>query len=66
MKSKNIFLERISQEIGYIFGYFLFTTALFLILNFLNKIPPTWTYFHVMGLTLLMVFIGTLLKKLLK
>ena len=62
MKSENSFLEKTTKTMGYLFGYFLFKILLFLILNRLQN----WNYFHIMGLTLLIVFIGTLLKKLLK
>ena len=55
-----------AEVIGYLFGYFLFTTILFFILTFLDKLPENWSYFHIMGLILLIVLIGTLLKRMLK
>lgn len=65
--NKNNFnIEKLSKKIGYIFGYFLFTTILFFILNLLNKIPKTWDYFHIMGITLLIIIVGVLIKKILK
>ena len=59
-------IEKVGKKIGYIFGYFLFTTVLYLILNLLKKIPSNWNYFHIMVITLLIIIIGTLLKKVLK
>ena len=58
--------NKIAEKAGYIFSYFLFTTILFFILKFLNKLPENWTYFHIMGITLLIIIIGTLLKRILK
>ena len=54
------------KKIGYIFGYFLFTTILYLMLILLKKIPENWTYFHIMGITLIITITGALLKRLLK
>ena len=59
-------IERIGEKVGFVFSYFLFTTILFFILTVLNKIPSTWTYFHVMGITLLITLIGNLVKRFLK
>ena len=59
-------LEKLGEKLGYVFGYFLFTTVLFFILLLLKKIPETWSYFHVMGITILIIFAGTVLKRLLK
>ena len=52
--------------IGYLFSYFLFTTVLFFILVVLEKIPESWSYIHVMEITILIALVGFLTKKLLK
>ena len=59
-------IERLGEKVGYIFSYFLFTTILFFILTLLNKIPESWSYVHVMGITILIVLIGFMIKRLLK
>ena len=63
---KNKAIEKFGQKAGYIFSYFLFTTILFFILVLLGKIPESWSYIHVMGITILVVFIGFVIKRLLK
>lgn len=63
---QNKSIEKFGQRTGYIFSYFLFTTILFFILTLLDKIPESWSYFRVMGITILIVFIGFLIKRLLK
>jgi len=59
-------VEKWGEKVGYISSYFLFTTILFFILTLLNKIPESWSYAHVMGITILIVFIGFVIKRLLK
>jgi len=55
--------EGYGNKTGYVFGYFLFTTILYLILFFLKKMPETWQYWHIMILTLAIVIIGRLMNK---
>jgi len=50
--------EKVGKKIGYIFSYFLFTTILFYLLTFLDKIPSHWTYLHMVVITFLIVLIG--------
>lgn len=59
-------VEVLGKRVGYIFGYFLFTTILFFMLRLLNKIPYKWNYLHIMGITLTITLIGIGIKKLLK
>jgi len=59
-------LNKLHWNLGYLFSYFLFTTILFYILTFLNKLPNSWNYTHIMGITLTIVLIGTALKRLLR
>lgn len=60
-ESKSI--EKFGEKIGYIVAYFLFTTILFFILAVLNKIPPSWSYLHIMGITFLITLTGILIKR---
>ena len=63
---ENKTFEKLGEKIGYLFGYFLFTTILFFILVLLGKIPESWSYGHVMGITILIAIIGILLNKFVK
>jgi len=59
-------IEKFGQRTGYMFSYFLFTTILFFILTLLGKVPESWSYFHVMGITILIVIIGFVIRWFLK
>lgn len=63
---ENKTIEKLGEKLGYIFSYFLFTTILFLILIFLKKIPESWSYFHVMGITISIAVIGIVIRRFLK
>lgn len=54
------------EKLGFIVMYFIFTIVLYLILKFLNKLPENWGIFHIIILTLIIVLVGTILRKLLK
>ena len=56
-------LEKVGKVIGYIFSYFIFTTALYLILYF-KKI--SLSYLIVMLITILISITALIVKKLLK
>jgi len=56
-------IEIFGEKTGYIFSYFLFTTFLFYILVFLNNIPESWSYIHIMGITFTIVFVGISIKR---
>lgn len=58
--------KKLAQKLGYLFSYLIFTTVLFLVLKFLNKLPASWTYFDIAIITLLIVILGNILKKILK
>lgn len=58
-------LQKIGRLFGFCFSFFLFSTILFFILNYFNKIPQTWSYFHILGLTLGLIVFSRLLKKIL-
>jgi len=63
---ENKTIENLGEKLGYIFGYFLFTTILFFILGVLKKIPESWSYIHVMGIVTLIVLVSTIIKRFLK
>ena len=58
--------EKFGEKIGYVFSYFLFTTVLFFILILLNKIPNSWSYFHIMMITFLIALLGIVIKRFLE
>lgn len=55
--------EKIGKKIGYLFGYFLFTTILYFILTILDKMPENWGYFHIMGITGIISIIGIMINR---
>lgn len=63
---QNRLIKNVGEKVGYIAAYFLFTTILFFILRLLNKIPNSWSYFHIMGITFLIAVIGIIGNRLLK
>jgi|TARA_B100001971_G_C18142452_1_gene511129 hypothetical protein len=63
---QNMSIERMGKKLGFIVSYLLFTTILFFILTLLKKIPESWTYIHIMGITILIVLIGAMIKRFLE
>ena len=63
---ENIAIKKIGEGLGYLFSYFTFTTILYFVVYYLEKIPETWTYFHVMLITLIIAYIGFVISWLLK
>lgn len=59
-------LEKYGEKAGYVFAYFLFTTVLFFVLTFFEKIPESWSYLIIMGITFVIVLMGIAIKSLLK
>ena len=59
-------IEKIGEKAGYLLSYFLFTTILFFILAVLRKIPESWSYLHVMAITILIAFMVYGIKMVLK
>lgn len=57
---------RIGLVVGYVFSYALFTTILYGILFFLEKIPASWSYVHIMAITTLVAGMGFTVRRLLK
>jgi len=60
--NKNIY-ETV-EKIGYLFGYFLFTTILYFILVSFKNVY--WDYFYIMGFTLLITVFAIAIRRLLK
>lgn len=58
--------EIVGKKIGYVIGYFIFTTILFYVLHFMNKLPRSWSYVHVMGITISIAMFAVIVKRLLK
>jgi len=54
-------VEYIAEIIGFIISYFIFTTVLFFILTFLEKIPETWNYLSIMIITISIVIAGKII-----
>ena len=48
---------------GFFISYVVFTTILYLILNLLNKLPENIGYFHMYILTIYIILIGILTRK---
>ncbi len=55
--------EKLGRGVGYAFSYFLFTSVLFLVLEFTGRIPMSWSYPHVMGITVLISVAGAALRR---
>ena len=52
-----------AEKIGFLAGYFIFTTILFSILKFTDKLPSSWNYFSIALITASIVLIGGLIKR---
>ncbi|MEM3127232.1 MAG: hypothetical protein QW331_04170 [Candidatus Woesearchaeota archaeon] len=62
-EKKASFAEAFGEKLGYVFSYFLFTTILFFILSWLNKLPESLTYYHIMAIIAIISGIGVLLER---
>ena len=58
--------EKIGEKVGFVASYAIFTTILFFVLSFLHKIPEDWTIGHVAGITVGVIVVGLLVKKVLE
>lgn len=58
--------EKIGYGIGYLFAYFLFTTLLYAVSLFLDKIPSSWSYLHIAVITLGITILGMITRGFLK
>ncbi len=66
ISKQNKGVERSGEILGYTFSYFLFATSLFFILVFSKKLPQSWSYIHIIGVTALIALIGTMVNRFLK
>ena len=58
--------EIIGKSMGYVLMAVLFTIILYVILKLSNRLPENWTFFNIAGITVLIIFIGETIKRLLK
>jgi hypothetical protein len=58
--------EKAGEITGFILMFFVSSTILYFVLKFLNKLPDSWNYLHVLGLVFAITLTGILIKKLLK
>ena len=58
--------EKLGRDLGYAFGYLLFTTSMFFILSFTGRLPHGFGYLHVAGITLLITCAGFVFRRLLQ
>jgi hypothetical protein len=57
--------EDIGQKCGFVFSYFIFTTLLFAVFALSHNLHGL-TYFHIMGITLVIVIVGMAVKRFLQ
>lgn len=58
--------ERLGKWVGYASSYLLFTTVFFLVLVFTGRIPQTWSYLHIMGVSAAISVAGVFLRRFLE
>ena len=64
---KNIKItERLGEITGFLLMYFIFTTILYFLLKWLDKIPDSWSFIYISMITLFIVLLGFLINILLK
>ena len=59
-------VKEVGIKVGFIFGYFLFTTIIYFVFLTLKKLPDNWNYFNIIGVTIGITVIGTVLRKILR
>ncbi len=58
--------EKIGKKAGFVLSCLVFATVLYLLLNLSHKLPASWTYVHILGITILIALIGIAINKALK
>lgn len=58
--------KKVGTVVGYVFSYALFTAILCGILLFLEKLPESWPYMHVIGITAAIAVLGFIVRSVLK
>ncbi len=57
---------KIGQIFGFILSYAIFSTLLYFVLKITEKLPKTWQIYHILGITLIVIILGLILKRWLK
>jgi len=55
--------EKMGTMVGYVFAYILFTTMLYFMLTLLDKLPASWNYLYIMGITSIIALLGIGIKR---
>ncbi len=58
--------NKLIVRIGYLISYIIFTSIVYLMLSFLNKIPHYFSIYHIAIITFAIVILGELIKRYLK
>jgi hypothetical protein len=64
MQQEHRFLTT-GRNLGFFTGYIAFTTILYMVLSLLHRLPPGWTFLHIMAATLVITSAGVLLRRVL-
>ncbi len=59
-------IEIFGRKLGFITGYLLLTIMLFIMLKIFNRIPDSWTLFHISIITIIITLIGYTINRILK
>ena len=57
---------KLGKVVGVVIAYFVFTTGLFLIFAWLDKMPKSWAYFEFILFTLTISLVGVIIRRLLR
>lgn len=63
---ENRFILQFAEKVGFTFSYFIFTIMMFFMLKFTGKIPKAWGILQFVPITLAIVIVGLIFKRLLK
>jgi hypothetical protein len=58
--------EKAGSVLGYTAAYVMFSAVFFWVLSFAGKLPAHWSFFHVIGITFVIMLLGILIKRLLR
>ncbi len=62
----NPIYRKIGALIGFAIAYCIFTTMLFFVLKFTGKLPSSWSFVNVIGITFSVIALGILTKRVLQ
>ena len=57
---------KIGEKLGFVTSYFIFTTFIYLVISFLNKLPDSWGYINVATITLLVTLVNISINRFLE